>query len=266
MGKVMNREFETKTSRRDFFKKVGISTAVATTLTSTADKIIMPAFASKGTKYAMLIDLRRCTGCRACQIACKSEFNVPLGYFMSSVKELTYGKYPDTKRDFVPWLCNHCSNPPCIDVCPVEPKTATFTFKNGVTVEYEKRATYKRPDGPVLVDHDRCTGCEKCVDICPYRVRFINPEIKAGGDKTKNSADKCTFCAHRIDEGVVPSCVNTCTGRARIFGDINDSDSEISKIMKENKTKVLLADLNTEPNVYYINLNEQAYEKGEDVR
>jgi tetrathionate reductase subunit B len=106
----------------------------------------------------------------------------------------------------LPRLCNHCDNPPCIPVCPVS-------------------ATYKREDGIVAVDGDRCVGCAYCVQACPYDARFINHET--------NKADKCTFCAHRVDAGLLPACVETCVGGARIFGDINDAEGELARRLKE---------------------------------
>ncbi len=102
-------------------------------------------------------------------------------------------------------------------------------------VRYRTGATYKRPDGMILLDMSLCIGCYKCIDACPYGVRFIDPRVKlTRADREKDlGVGKCTFCDHRVDKGVVPSCVNTCQGGARIFGDLNDPNSEVSKLAKE---------------------------------
>jgi tetrathionate reductase subunit B len=216
-------------------------------------------------KLAFVIDLDRCIGCKGCHVACKSEFDVRLGAFKSSVIDYDHGKYPDAKRDFLPWLCNHCDNPPCVKVCPVDPIDAEFKG-----VKFKKRATYKRPDGAVLVDQDRCVACGQCITNCPYGVRFFDPGKKAGGNPDGNPADKCTFCVHRLDDGVVPSCVNTCTGRARHIGDLNDPNSNVSKLLKKNKAYTLLTDKGTKPQVFYIGKNAKrindALKKGVDLR
>jgi len=128
----------------------------------------------------------------------------------------------------LPRLCNHCANPPCIPVCPVG-------------------ATFQRKDGVVVVDGDRCVGCAYCVQACPYDARFINHET--------GKADKCTFCAHRVDEGLLPACVETCVGGARIFGDLNDPESMVHQLLTENKVKVLKPEQGTQPHVFYLGLD-----------
>jgi len=212
-------------SRRKFLKKVGGAAAL------TAGAAVLPnAAVSKITKkkiqYAMLIDTRRCIGCHACSVACKSEFDVPLGKYRSWVEYVEKGNYPYVGRSFIPRLCNHCAEPHCVDVCPTG-------------------ATWRRDDdGVVVVDNDICIGCKYCLQACPYGARFLNPITGA--------ADKCDFCQHRIGEGIEPSCVNTCIGRARIFGDINDLNSEIAKRIARNATTVLRKEMGTHPNVFYI--------------
>ena len=177
-------------------------------------------------QYGMVIDTRRCSGCQACSVACKAEFDVPLGATRSWVEYVEKGTFPDVSRNFLPRLCNHCSEPLCVDVCPTG-------------------ATYKRAkDGIVVVDPDTCIGCKYCMQACPYDARFINPKTGA--------ADKCDFCLHRVENGIVPACVNTCEGRARVFGDINDPTSEIAKLIASNPVTVLRQGQGTEPNVYYI--------------
>lgn len=214
-------------SRRSFLRNVGAASAAGAVAAGTAavPKVARAATA-RTVHYGMLIDTRRCSGCHACSVACKAEFDVPLGSTRSWVEYIEKGEFPNVGRSFLPRLCNHCNHPPCVDVCPTN-------------------ATYKRKeDGIVVIDADVCIGCKYCILACPYDARFLNPKT--------GSADKCDFCLHRVKEGVVPSCVNTCQGRARIFGDINDPKSEISKLIATNPVTVLRAAMGTEPNVFYI--------------
>lgn len=129
-------------------------------------------------------------------------------------------------------MCNHCENPPCVSVCPTQAS--------------------HRDDEKGLVDihEERCIGCKMCIVACPYDARFSHP--------TKKVANKCDFCIHRVEKGVVPSCVNTCPSNARIFGDLNDPDSEVRKLVDTNKVQVLKPELDTEPSVFYIDLDEDA--------
>jgi len=211
----------------------------------------------------MVMDLRRCIGCRACTVACKSENDVSLGRFRAVIQEKTIGTFPNTKKAFLPLMCNHCEGnekdgvPPCVTACPEFPgERRKFKTTDGKTIRYRHGATYRRPDGLILIDKDLCIGCGKCIDACPYGVRSFDPFVKAGGDPTKQAADKCDMCVNRIDNGVEPSCVNTCQGRARIFGDLNDPSSSVSKLVKEHNLatddNVLLAEEGTVPHVFYI--------------
>lgn len=190
-------------------------------------------------RYGMLIDLRRCIGCHACYVACQAENEVPSGVFRSHVRYYERGKYPEVRRYFLPVLCNHCENPACVKVCPT-------------------MASYKREDGIVLVDYDKCIGCGYCLIACPYGIRYFNPE-KTNAVPYKGVADKCTFCAHRVDAGIVPACVNTCLGRARIFGDLNDPESEIAQLVATQPVTVLKPEDGTKPRVYYIAATEVRY-------
>lgn len=212
-------------NRRDFLKK---STAAVTAGVgmAAAPKTASAATTDLPKQYGMLIDLRRCIGCHACSVACKAEFDVPLGRYRSWVEYIEKGTYPNTTRSFLPRLCNHCSDPPCVPVCPTG-------------------ATWKREeDGIVVVDPDICIGCKYCVQACPYDARFVNPDT--------GTADKCDFCRHRVEQGLMPSCVNACMGDARIFGDLNDPDSRISQMIASNRVSVLRREMGTEPNVFYI--------------
>ncbi|MEE9455805.1 MAG: 4Fe-4S dicluster domain-containing protein [bacterium] len=249
-----------KISRRKFVKAgttVGIAAAVMPGGTATAFA------AGKTARWGMLIDLRRCYGCKACAVACKAEFDTRLGVFNSNVIAYEKGKFPEAKRDFVPWLCNHCAEPPCVKVCPAPPVEKTLG-----DVTYEAAATYERPDGAVLYDVERCIGCHACVRACPYKARYIDPLLKAGAAPGNHAIGKCTFCIHRVENDVEPSCVNTCPGNARIFGDLNDAGSEISKIIAANQaeTKMIHPDYGTSPYVFYIDYDEEAYDKGFDIR
>jgi tetrathionate reductase subunit B len=177
-------------------------------------------------QYAMVIDVRRCIGCHACTVACKAEFDVPLGHNRAWVEYVEKGEYPNVGKSFLPRLCNHCSEPPCVSVCPTD-------------------ATYRREqDGIVVIDDGLCIGCKYCILACPYDARFLNPITKI--------ADKCDFCIHRVSNGLVPSCVNTCVGGARIFGDLADPDSNVAKLITTNHVTVLRREMGTQPNVYYI--------------
>ena len=217
------------TSRRAFLR-------TAPALTAAAAMAPTPAIASTGKQqWAMLIDVRKCIGCQACTVSCIQENAVPEGSFRTVVS--TYSvKLTDSVQPagtyVLPRLCNHCDNPPCIPVCPVS-------------------ATYKREDGIVVVDGDRCVGCAYCVQACPYDARFINHETQ--------TADKCTFCEHRLEVGLLPACVESCVGGARVIGDLNDQDSEINRRMAEHKDeiKVLKPGMNTAPRVYYIGLPDE---------
>lgn len=185
-------------------------------------------------RYGMLIDLRQCIGCQACTVSCHIENAAPLGNFRTTVSqyEVQHQETGDIATLMLPRLCNHCDNPPCVPVCPVG-------------------ATFQRQDGIVVVDSDRCVGCAYCVNACPYDARFINERTQ--------TADKCTFCAHRLEAGLLPACVESCVGGARVIGDMRDPDSQISRMIAEHRDElmVLQPEKNTLPQVFYLGMDER---------
>ncbi len=230
--------------------------------------------AAAAPRWVMVMDLRRCVGCRACTISCKTENSVPIGNWRTVVQEKVSGTFPNTKKGFLPLMCNHCEGndkdkmPPCIKDCPQYPgERAKYTTPDGKTIRYRTGGTYKRPDGMVLIDNAQCIGCGKCITACPYGVRSFNPLQKAGLKPEEKGVTKCSLCQHRVDNGVEPACVNTCQGRARIFGDLNDPSSEVAKLVKQHKLTALLPDEGTKPHVFYIdpdNLLATVYKKKTD--
>lgn len=181
-------------------------------------------------RLGMAIDLALCIGCNACAVACKMENGVGLGHFNTWVESWDVDKDGDVRRASVPKLCNHCANPACVSVCPTG-------------------ASYVDADGSVQIDADKCIGCKYCMAACAYGVRYL---VEETGD-----VRKCTFCHHRSANGLLPACVGTCVTRARVFGDLNDPESDVSKLLSEaGGGEVLLADLGMEPSVRYVDLDE----------
>ncbi len=181
----------------------------------------------------MVIDLRKCIGCMSCAVACKAEFGVPLGVWRTWVKVADKGRYPTTRRVFMPRLCNHCDYPVCVRNCPTQ-------------------ATYKHKDGFVLQRYNRCIGCRTCMVACPYNARHLLPSKRTGKNLPTHVVDKCTFCIHRVKKGIVPACVQACVGGARIFGDMNDPNSEVAQLASKERLMVLKPELGTSPSVSYI--------------
>ena len=188
----------------------------------------------KETRWAMVIDTGRCIGCQSCAVACKRENKVPLGVFRTWVKTVEKGRFPDVSRGHLPINCNQCEEPVCVSVCPV-------------------KATYQREDGIVLVDPHRCIGCRYCKAACPYEVRYLDPQ--------KHMIAKCYFCHHRLDAGQLPACVEACPTNARIFGDRNDPNSTVSRLIATSPVQVLLPEHGTSPQVFYLNLDEEIVKK-----
>jgi anaerobic selenocysteine-containing dehydrogenase/Fe-S-cluster-containing dehydrogenase component len=186
----------------------------------------------KRKQYGMLINLNRCIGCYACQVTCKAEYEIPFGTFRCRVETYQSGRYPEIKKFFLPRLCNHCDNAPCIEAC-------------------EEDALFKNTDGVVMISNSKCTGCQICYEKCPYKAIEINPYT--------GIVEKCDFCYSRVINGLLPVCVQSCIGKAMIFGDINDKKSEISIALKKNLTavrqvqiKALSPELRTNPLVFYV--------------
>ncbi len=203
-------------------------------------------------RYAMGIDIDKCIGCNRCVEACTTENDVPEEPFFTrtwveryvierdkSVHVETIGDgraMPKEKIEeatilrsfFVPKLCNQCENPPCVQVCPVG-------------------ATFSTDDGVVLIDSERCIGCGYCIQACPYGARYLHPKTR--------TADKCTFCYHRLVKEMLPACVEVCPTGARLFGDLKNRASRLVRFERSNRIHVLKPGLNTHPKVYYANLD-----------
>jgi len=179
-------------------------------------------------RWVFVMEPERCIDCEACMISCSVENEAPLGKHRNWIDKLEKGAYPLLSTTFLPENCQHCSNPPCERVCPTG-------------------ATYRREDGLVLIDYDKCIGCKYCMMACPYDARFVNEEKKA--------VDKCTFCVHRLDAGLPPACVETCIGHARHYGDINDPNSDVSRLLARYPSYRLYEEAGTEPAIYYIYSN-----------
>lgn len=192
-------------------------------------------------KYGFVIDNRKCIGCHACTTACKSEHDVPVGVNRTWVKQVEKGEFPNTRRLFSVMRCNHCTDAPCVEICPVE-------------------ALFFRNDGIVDFDKNRCIGCKSCMQACPYDALYIDPE--------NHTAAKCNYCAHRIDIGLEPACVNVCPEHAIISGDMDNPDTEIAQLLAREQVTVRKAAKGTVPNLFYINgdeasLNPVATEKSD---
>jgi Fe-S-cluster-containing dehydrogenase component len=224
-------------------------------------------------RWGMVIDLDKCTGCQACTIACKEENNVPHGspqenvrrteLYWNKVIAVSNGEYPAVNIEMIPMPCMHCESPPCVQVCPA-------------------KATYVREDGIVVQNFRRCIGCKYCIAACPYGVRSFNykdqeekeyqrpdppPDRTVRGPwpfphRTHGVVEKCTFCFHRIDDGlkkgltigvdVVPACVEACPTKARTFGDLDDPHSGVSQLLATRGSFRLRETMGTRPKVYYL--------------
>jgi Fe-S-cluster-containing dehydrogenase component len=241
-------------NRRAFFEKVrnlGLAAGIIDFFTRKASAATPEGYVAADHSYGMGIQVDKCIGCGMCMEACKQENNVPKPPFFfrtwveryrvkkngeavvenigSELKNREVVEDREVLRSFfVPKLCNQCDHPPCVQVCPVG-------------------ATFKTDDGVILVDEQRCIGCRYCIQACPYGARYLHPETM--------TADKCTFCYHRITNGLLPACVEVCPTQARIFGDHRSTASPLVRFKRMNKLHVLKSYLNTEPKVSYSNLD-----------
>ena len=192
--------------------------------------------------YAMVIDLDRCIGCHACEIACKNEYEVDLGIRYNEVKQVgPFGTYPHLQEYFLPYMCQQCEGSPCVDVCPTG-------------------AAYRdEDDNVVLIDEDSCIGCQTCIPACPYGVRMYNAE--------KNIVEKCSLCHELTKAGEKPRCVAACCGSARFYGDLDDPESDASKALAAADPDCIhkLADSGNGPTVTYI-LSAKYAEWKDDVK
>ena len=258
-----------KLDRRKFLRLLGLGLAITTfenlwSKVKVSQAAVMPA-AKK--RFAMVVDLRKCIGCEACTVACKMENNEPTAFVDNShriawqeVLKKRKGDYLSVEYEFLPRPCMHCEDPSCVKVCPVA-------------------ATYQNEDGLVLQRYERCIGCRYCAVACPYGVRYFNwdsPKFSAQRQdninplvpiRNKGIMEKCTFCSHRIelakekadkenrelkDGEVVPACVEACCNKARFFGDLNDPESEVSKLARSAGAFKLLEELGTNPKTIYL--------------
>jgi len=177
-------------------------------------------------RYAMAIDLAACVGCAACAVACKLENEVPPGVARLWIRLEETGTFPDLGLQCRPEQCLHCDAPPCVPVCPTG-------------------ASYVTADGVVLVDPETCIACGACIAACPYDARYFDP---------RGFVSKCTFCEHRVAEGRMPACVETCPTLCRTFGDLDDPHSEINDVIRAaRRVDVLRPDQGTRPKLLYLN-------------
>ncbi len=175
--------------------------------------------------FGFVIDNRKCIGCHACTVACKSEHQVPVGVNRTWVKYIEKGEFPDTRRLFSVMRCNHCADAPCVEICPVT-------------------ALYTRSDGIVDFDNRRCIGCKACTQACPYDAIFMEPE--------NHTASKCNYCTHRVDIGLEPACVVVCPEHAIISGDMDNPETEISQLLAREAVSVRKPEKGTDPKLFYI--------------
>lgn len=175
-------------------------------------------------RYAMLIDTRLCVGCMNCVVACKTENNVPDGFCRDWITESVQGEFPNVRLQIRSERCNHCDNPPCVHCCPTG-------------------ASHQREGGFVMVAKDKCIGCKACMAACPYDARFTHPD---------GYVSKCTFCIHRVEQGLDPACVSVCPTHCMHFGDVDDPASAVSGLLRSRAHHALLPEAGCRPHVFYL--------------
>lgn len=266
--------------RREVLRLLGIGVGVISTV-GVAKGAVAAEKLDDNKKWAMVIDLQKCTGCGGCTIACKNENNIQDGIFWANKISRTVGKFPNVRYDYMPTLCNHCDRAPCVKVCPTG-------------------AMHKIAGGITMHDTTMCIGCRYCMVACPYRVisfndrkshkywrsekatiegctsspkevtrkvngtviPYYNPDREEtyDGIRPKGVVEKCTLCDHRVKNDQLPYCVEKCPAKARIFGDLNDPKSKVNYLLGKYKPYRLKEHLGTEPKVYYIkSFNPGAY-------
>ena len=176
-------------------------------------------------RFGMVIDTVRCVGCMDCVVACKTENDVPEGFNRDWIATDVTGEFPTLHMEIRSERCNHCDEPPCVSCCPTG---ASHVHDVG---------------GVVLVDADKCIGCKGCIASCPYGARFIHPD---------GYADKCTFCIHRVEQGLLPACVAVCPTHCMHFGDLDDPNSEVSQLLASRNHHVLMPEAGTKPRIFYL--------------
>src|SRR5262245_59692007 len=181
--------------------------------------------------YGFAIDLRKCIGCHACTIACKAEHDIPVGVNRCWVKTVEKGSFPETRRFFFPVLCNQCTDAPCARICPTS-------------------ALFKRRDGIVDLHGDSCIGCRACMEACPYDQLFIDPNT--------HTAEKCNFCANRVENELLPACVIVCPTECRIFGDLDDPSSAVSRIVQHEAYTVRKPEKGTGSKIFYLGAGQSS--------
>jgi tetrathionate reductase subunit B len=182
-------------------------------------------FGVRSRRWALAVDGRKCINCKACVVACKAENDVPVGDSRNRINEEHGGQFPNLRASFEPEQCHHCVSPSCVRVCPTG-------------------ASFQRDDGLVLVKTDDCIGCGYCIIACPYDARYFNEETRV--------VDKCTMCAHRLDRGQEPACVETCPTRVRVIGDLYAADSRLRQLLARRRSAVKKPQSGNDPQIHYL--------------
>jgi tetrathionate reductase subunit B len=266
VGEMIGSKIEVNQDRRAFIRKVlsgAIGGSLLLVLPVGLGKIAQPVSGAEekkkptiaGRNFVFVVDLTSCIGCGVCCVADKAEYQVPDGFYRTWVERYVIDEadgvhvdsprggldgfsversdIPQPARDtfFVPKFCNMCERPSCVQVCPVA-------------------ATFQTPNGFVLNDAKRCIGCGYCVQACPYSVRFINP--------VKKVVEKCSWCYHRVSQGMPPACVSVCPVQARKFGNLDDKESEVYKLLRApDVISVLKPEMGNDPALYYLGLRRE---------